>query len=375
MVIAGARAVPLYRPEVPPDAGAVIGEVLDSGAIAGGALVERFEVELGRFVGGPPLVSTSDVSGALALALRTAGIGPGDEVLCAPVACLATTMPVAGAGARLVWCDMDPATATLDLDDAARRITARTRAVLAFHWAGWPCDLDALYVFARAHGLRVVEDAGEALGASWRGRCVGAAGGDLTVFSFNAVRHLTTIDGGALAAERPGDAERARWLRKYNIHQPTFRDARGEIDPTSDIVEPGIFSVLSQPSAALGLLQVSALPARVARRRANAAALTAELSGVPGVRPLATVPGADPSPWVFTVLAERRDALLDALRGRGLGCSQVHVRNDVYSVFGPPATRLAGVDEFSARTLSVPCGPWVGPGEIARIGDAFRAGW
>jgi dTDP-4-amino-4,6-dideoxygalactose transaminase len=199
--------IPLYRVHMPLEAAGAMADVLASSQLADGEVGRCFEAALQKYIGNPRLITAADESSAIVLALYLAGVRPGDEVLASPMACLAVNMPVLNLFARVVWCDIDPRTGNLDPAEIGRRATPRTKAVLYSHWAGDVAEIDAINEAARRQGLRVVEDAGEALGAEYRGRKVGNTGSDFVVFSFYANRHLTTGEGAAIAfaeAQAPG---------------------------------------------------------------------------------------------------------------------------------------------------------------------------
>lgn len=367
--------IPLYRVHMPDDVLDSLREVLFSGYLADGAYVRRFEEALGSFLGNASLTTNDNVSTAILLALYVAGVRPGDEVIASPMACLATNQPVLNLFARVVWADVDPETGNLDPRQIEALATPLTRAVLYPHWGGDVGDIEAVNTAARAHGLKVVEDAGEALGAENDGRKVGATGTDFTVFAFHAIRHITTGEGAAITYADPEVAARARKLKRYGIDQAGFRDALGEIDPRSDIPEAGLNSYMTNVAAAIGLAQMQHLERLVARHRANGEFYERALDGVAGITRLRRSPRARSAYWVYTLLADRRDELLRALRDRGVHASKVHLRNDVYSCFGPSTRPLPGLDAFGARYLCIPCGWWVDDEDRERVVDAIRKGW
>jgi dTDP-4-amino-4,6-dideoxygalactose transaminase len=370
--LSSGRQLPLYQVHVPPGAERAIAEVLKSRQLAGGPHVARFESLLQSFIGNPRITATSDAASSLALSLYLGGVRPDDDVLASPMACLATNQPVLNLFARVRWCDIDPRTGGLDPDDVRRRITPRTRAILIYHWAGNPSDLDRLYAIAREQELSIIEDASESLGAEYGSRKLGNTGADFTVFSFYANRHLTTVEGGAIAFGSDEDYQRGRWLKRYGIHQPSFRDALGEINPDSDIPAAGWNIAMHEVAAALGAAQFEHLPEMLARHQANGAFYDRALAGVHGIRLLERPGHARPAYWVYTLLAKNRDGLLRTLRARGIQASKVHLRNDVYSCFGRPATDLPGVDFFQAHTLSIPCGWWINDEDRQYVVDCIQ---
>lgn len=361
------RPIPLYQAYVPPGTGLELESIFASGQIAGGPVVEDFQASLSDFLGNSHLLLTGDVSSSISLALMLAGVGPEDEVVLSPMVCLATSCPVANQHARIRWCDVNPETGNLNPADLERCLTPKTKAIIAYHWAGNPAEMDPILGFARAHGLAVIEDAGEAIGAEYKGRRLGSVGADFSVFSFYPNRHITTIEGGAIAFSQAEAWERGRWLRRYGMHQPTFRSVDGEINGDSDIRQAGLNTYMNQVSACIGLKQMARLSGVLEQHRTNASHYDALFAGLQTVRPLRVLPEARSSYWVYTILAEQRDQLMNHLKAQGIHCSKVHLRNDHYSCFGPSKVGLPGVDEFSRMTLSLPCGWWVGEDEVNYI--------
>ena len=354
-----ASTIPLYNVFMPPDAIDSISTVLKTVQIAGGPSVAKFEESLRGYLGNPMVTTTGDISASLTLCLFLAGVRPGDDVLMSPLVCLSTSCPVRNLFADIRWCDVDPLTGNLDPSELAKKITPRTKAIVVYHWAGNPADLDAIHAVARAHGLAVIEDAGEALGAEYHGKKVGATGSDYAVFSFYPNRHLTTIEGGAVACAREEDYERIRWLKRYGIHQPSFRDTVGEINPTSDIPVAGWNTYMNHVAATIGVAQMEHLPSLIARHQENGLYYDERLANIPGITVLKRPPSSRSAYWVYTFLAQERDHLLNRLREEGVHASKVHLRNDLYTCFGNRSEDLPGVDSFSSHCLSMPCGWWL----------------
>lgn len=362
--------IPLFKPHASPGMDSIVTEVLRSGQIAGGSKVSQFEDLLRQYLGNPWTTSTGDISSSLTLSLFQAGVGPEDDVLMSPLVCLSTSCPVRNLFANIRWCDVDPMTGNIDPSDVEKKITPRAKAVVVYHWAGNPAGLDAIQAVAGGNGLAVIEDAGEALGAEYLGRKIGATGSDYTVFSFYPNRHLTTIEGGAIACAREEDFERTRWLKRYGMHLPTFRDRDGEINPRSDIPVAGWNSYMNHVAAAIGVEQFHHLPSLVARHQENGRFYDETLAAVPGIKLLTRPANSRSAFWVYTLLAQDRDRLLQRLRQRGVYASKVHLRNDLYTCFGTTPHPLPGVDYFSAHCLSIPCGWWVTDEDRAHIANA-----
>ena len=368
--------VPLFKVHMPSDVHPALRDTFASGYIAQGEKVASFERELRRRLGTEHLVAVSDCSAAITLALFLAGVRPGDDVITSPMCCLATNMPIANLFARPVWCDIDPATGMLDPARIADAVTPRTRAVLAFHWSGDVADLGALHAAAQAHGLKLVADASEAFGARWRGKSLGTLDSHFTVYSFGAVRHITSGDGAALVTASAEDLALAERLRRYGIDRSSFRLQSGDINPASDIPLAGYYFPMNNIEAAIGLAQLPYADAILARHQDNGRYFETALAGIPGITRLVRRGDAQSAYWTYSLRAERREDLLRKLHQEGIGAQRLHLRNDLYSCFSASAGRtLAGVDRFDAENVAIPCGWWLSAADRERIVEVIRSGW
>lgn len=368
--------IPLYRARVDQEALPEIGEVLKSEQLAEGKWVREFEERFADFIGNDSVVACSDVSNGITMALYASGVRPGDDVICSPMACLAANMPVRTLFANAIWCDVDPATGNMNPTGLADVITPRTKAIIVTHWGGDVADLGPIHSFASERRIAVIEDASEALAAEWQGCKIGNSGSDFTVFSFYPNKHLTTIDGGCISFRDPLLLNRIKYLKRYSIPQPNFRDAIGEIDPNCDIAELGYSAPMNNVAAAVGLRQLAGLEDVVAHHRSNSDFFDEVLKNVSGITTVSRTPNTRSAAWVYTLLAERRDDLMNALRSRGVYASRMHFRNDRYSCFNTPAASdLPGTDRFSDGHLSIPCGWWVTDEDREHISSAISKGW
>jgi perosamine synthetase len=367
--------IPLYKPHIPRGAAAAVEEVLESGQISGDGRLPHFEAKLQQFIGASHVAVTADFSRTIEMALRLAGVEPGDSVLLSPLACLATTMPVLQARARPVWADIDSETGCLDPDEIRRRQSSNVKAVLLYHWVGVPADIDGVLAAARHVGAQVVEDAGEALGAEYQGRRIGSHGFDYSVLSFSPARHITTLEGAAILCHDAVQDALVRLWRRFGIPENGFRNNLGEIDPACDIAVPGTHNYMNRVAGAVGLLQMDCLPQLVERHRSNGLFFDRNLADVPGIRLLGRGEGCTPSHWVYCLTCERRDDLRRVLREAGVYASTVHTRNDHYTCFGTGAADLPRVAAFERTQLCIPSGWWVTEEDREYIVDTIRKGW
>ena len=344
--------------------------VLRSGQIASGPKVAEFQQALQPLLGLPHGVTTSDMSSAMLLALHLCGVGAGDEVLSPAYTCMSSAAPIANLGARPRWVDIDPATGLLDPAALRGRITARTKACVVYHAAGYPAAMPVIAAICREHGIALIEDCNTALGARLQALAVGAWG-DAAVYSFYPNRQLNGIEGGAVAWRDPAQAEKAQRLRRFGIALSGFRDAIGEINPDSDIAEVGWSAAMSQLNSAVAQAQLPSLGVRLQATRANAKLLVERLAGLPGLKIVAPGVGAEPAYWGLLVLADRRDAVLAELKGQGVMASKLHHRVDRYTGFRADPVALPGTAAFLDRVIALPCGYWLDATGLDRVSTVF----
>jgi len=253
--------LPFTRPSIDEETIAGVAEVLRSGWITSGPQVREFEARLSAYFGGRPVRTLNSATGALEVGLALAGVGPGDEVITTPLSWVATANVILRAGARPSFVDVDPHTRNIDLTRIEAAITPLTRALLPVDLAGLPVDRSRLNALARAHRLRVIEDAAQSMGASWQGERIGASG-DLVSISFHANKNLTTAEGGCLVLN---DADEARRCELWRL-QGVERFANGDMDVT---LAGGKYN-MTDIAARIGLGQLARLAEFTARRHALA---------------------------------------------------------------------------------------------------------
>ena len=253
--------LPFARPVIDEDTIAAVGDVLRSGWITSGPKVALFEQQLSAWFGGRPVRTFNSGTCTMEIALRIAGIGPGDEVITTPISWVATANVILEVGATPVFAEIDPITRNLDLDAVEAAITPRTRAIIPVYLSGLPVDMDRLYALAAKHNLRIVEDAAQALGSTWRGKRIGSFG-DLVSFSFQANKNVTSAEGGCLVLNNAAEAVLAE---KYRLQGVT----RSGFDGLDVDVLGGKFN-MTDIAAAIGIGQFAHIDRITARRRALA---------------------------------------------------------------------------------------------------------
>jgi perosamine synthetase len=346
--------IPLFCVHMPPreELLPALAETLYGGYIGQGPKVTEFEAGLAGLLGNGNVLTVNSGTSALQLALRLAGVR-GGSVVTTPMTCTATVLPVLAEGARPIWADVDPATGNIDPLDAERKLARDTWAILAVHWGGQPCDMDALMQMGHKHGLPVIVDAAHALGAFWDGEPVGSPAADFTCFSLQAIKHVTTADGGILTTRDSTDYRRGKLLRWYGIDREAEQaDARVDVD----VPEWGYKFHMNDVAATIGLVQLRHLPKVLAAHRANAAWYGERLSSwlqIPVQHPKALG-----SWWLYTLLLDsgaQRARFMRHMKTAGVQVSRVHARLDKLTCFAPYRSGpLPGVDEFYERMCCIP---------------------
>ncbi len=254
--------LPFTRPSIDEATIAEVAEVLRSGWLtSNGPKVQAFESSLSEFFSGRPVRTFNSGTCTLEVALRIAGIGPGDEVITTPNSWVATANVIIEVGATPVFADIDPRSHNIDIGQVAAAITPRTRAIIPVHMAGLPCDMDALYALAARHSLRVVEDAAQAIGSTWKGDRIGAFG-DFASFSFQVNKNVMTGEGGCLVMNTMQEAGLAERYRLQGV-------SRSGLDGIDVDVLGGKYN-MTEIAAAIGLAQMRQLATFNARRLALA---------------------------------------------------------------------------------------------------------
>lgn len=364
--------IPVYRPWVGAAEARAVARVLRSGWLGLGPVTAEFETRFARYVGAPHAVATASGTAAMHLALLASGVGPGDEVILPSLTFVATAEAALMCGARPVFADIDPGTLNLDPADVRRKLTGRTRAILPVHYGGQPCDLDALRRIAR-RGRRValVEDAAHACGSSYRGRRIGIHG-DFVCFSFHAVKNLTTGEGGMITTSDDRAAARLMRLRVFGINRDAWlrhrAKPRGRLaDWNYRVREPGFKAHLHDISAAIGLVQLAKLERGNAIRRTIAARYDAAFAGMPGVTLRPTPSWATTNHHLYVIQVERRDALLERLRRKGIAAGVHYEPVHLFGAFRRWRARLPVTEWAWRRLVSLPLYPTLSRREQASV--------
>jgi dTDP-4-amino-4,6-dideoxygalactose transaminase len=371
--MSAAPFLPFTQPSIDAATIAAVGDVLASGWITSGPKVAAFEAKLSVLFGGRPVRSFSNGTATMEVALRIAGIGPGDEVITTPITWVATANVIVAVGATPVFVEIDPVTRNIDLDAVEAAITPKTRAVMPVYLAGLPVDMQRLYAIAKKHGLRVIEDAAQAIESRFDAARIGSFG-DLVSFSFQANKNITCAEGGCLVLNTEAEAGHAERLRLQGV-------VRTGLDGM-DVAAPGGKFNLTDINAAIGLGQLDRLD-EITRQRASlaeayfAAAAEHELEAL-GIElpPRINAHGAITNWHMFQVvlpidrLAGARAAVMQAMRDDGIGTGVHYPSVHLFSFYRGRGWRegmLPVAERIGAAILTLPLFPAMTAADARRV--------
>ena len=368
--------IPLFKVFMADDVIEDLSDVLASGYIGQGPKVEEFENLMKEFVGNPYCNTTNAGTSALHLALHMVKSGERHEVLTTPLTCTATNFPIRANGLDIKWVDVDPTTCNMDLRDLRRKISPKTLAIMVVHWGGYPCDLDELRKVQDEcedlYGFRppVIEDCAHAFGATYKGKLLGNHG-NICMFSFQAIKHLTTGDGGLLVSPDYNMHSRAKLLRWYGLDREKSPDMRCE----QNVSEWGYKMHMNDINATIGIKNFHHLKDVLTKHQENGKQYTRSLEGIPGVTLLENADDRESTYWIYTLRVSDRDGFIKKLKESGIAASRVHDRNDKHEGLQEYRSMLPGTDEICSDMICIPCGWWVSEEEIGFVVDTIKKGW
>lgn len=349
--------------------------ILEDGYLGMGREVQRFEVEIAAYLGVPADAVACVGSGTAGLHLAVEAVTrPGDEVLVQSLTYVASFQAISAARAVPVACEVSSATLTIDLEDAARRVTEHTRAIMPVHYASNPSNLEAIYRFAERHGLRVIEDAAHAFGCTHQGRRIGSFG-DVVCFSFDGIKNITSGEGGAVVTRDAVVAERIRDARLLGVERDTTQRYSGGRSWEFDVKHQGYRYHMSNLFAAIGRVQLSRLESEFAPARvALAKRYRQHLHGMADIRLLDTDLGAV-VPHIQPILVEdgRRDSVREYLERQGIATGIHYKPNHLLSLYGGGGVSLPLTESLYEALLTLPLHPELTLADVDRVCEALAA--
>lgn len=367
--------IPVFQPYLGDEERAAVTAALDLGWLGMGSYVAEFEQRLGELLelDDRRVVAVSTGHAALHLALMLAGVGPGDEVITPSFNNVSDFQAILACGAEPVFCDIDDTTLCIDLASAEEAMGPRVKAIIVMDYDCLLCDHDEVATFAARHGVRVVHDAAHSLGSRHRGAMVGSFS-DMAMFSFDAVKTITTIDGGALVLKSEDEVRRAQEMRLVGMTQPSSTLYGNQRAWTYDVTRLGYRYHLSNPHAAIGLAQLAQFPEIASTRLAACHRYSRNLAGVPEVRTPAT-DFVDIVPFLYyiRVPAAARDDLRTHLRDAGVDTGIHWQPGHWYSLLRTCRRGdLTVTDRVGTEILSLPLHSGMAMEVVDRVSEAIK---
>ena len=361
--------IPLFSPYIPPEAGEAVKQVIDSGWINTGPKEQLFRERLQTKFGFPHCVATNNCTASLRASLAALGVTRGDEVITTPWTMIATNTVILEQGATPIFADIEYNTLNIDPDSVAQKITDKTKAIMCVHYAGAPCKLDQLRRIAKTHGLVVVEDAAQALGAKHRGKYIGASG-KLVNFSFQAIKTITSGDGGAIATDNEDLYEALQTRVWFGIDKK--KRNKTPLGPLPHDVEVlGFKYNMNDITAALGLVGLAHFDEALAKRKKVAQHYRDELQNLNDVTLLNYPTNIDPAYWMFPIHVKRRLQFAEYMRHNGVEVSVHYPRNDKYTIFGGKQN-LPITEKVDSDIIHIPIHSNLSEHQVAQVIDTVR---
>jgi dTDP-4-amino-4,6-dideoxygalactose transaminase len=389
--------IQLFKVYMAPTAAEEVGKILNSGYIGQGPKVDELEKQVQNYLDFDHVITLNSGTSALHLALhllkkpagykevfdgmlaayRWPGLKEGDEVLATAMTCTASNWPILANGLKIKWVDIDPTTLNIDLDDLERKITPKTKVIMLVHWGGYPNDLDRIKQIQektlQLHGFKpsVIEDGAHSFGSKYKGKNLGNHD-NMVMYSLQAIKHITAIDGGLLTLPHPELYNRSKLLRWYGIDRNSNRkDFRCE----ADIEEWGFKFHMNDICATVGIENLKHANNIIKKHQSNAAYYDQHLKDVNGVTLLTRHSDRESAFWIYSLLVEDRDKFMKHMKECNIIVSQVHERNDKHSCVREFKTALPTLDKIINKVVSIPVGWWVTEEEREYIVNCIKKGW
>lgn len=365
--------IPLFKVFMSPDVKDPLLQTLYSGSITQGPRVEEFETKLSEYFEHPYIVTLNSATSGLTMAIRMmmdefkesgVSVHDDDEILSVPLTCMATNIPIVANGYTIRWVDVDKQTGLIDCADLEAKLSPKTKIIVFVHWGGYPVDLDAIHAILDKHEARlgfrpkILEDCAHAFLSEYKGKKIGTTG-NYAVFSLQAIKHLTTGDGGLLFCPTQSAYERAKLLRWYGIDRNKRNYKGRDLRLEHDVVDWGYKYHMNDINATIGLYNLPSIPNLIKLNRNNAAYYDEHIVN-PKIKKVHLNDSIhNSSYWLYTIFVENKAEFIEYMKEKGVMASQVHQRNDVHSCFQSFRTELPNLDSVEQQIVCIPVGWWI----------------
>lgn len=342
-------------------------KVLYSGYVAQGDVVEEFEREFEKFIGSGHTLSLNSGTAALHIALILAGVKDGDEVISTAMTAEPTNVAIKMVGAKIRWADIDYETGNISANSIEAAINDKTKAILVVDYAGTSVDVKRIKEISLKYNIPVIQDAAHAVGTTYNGVKTGNHF-PFTVFSFQAIKHLTTIDGGALQIQDEELYEKGKLIRWFGLDKKLSR-------LENDIQFQGYKYHMNNVNATIGLVQLETIEALIQKFVTIGKYLDEQLKDIQGLETVVHYPNTESSYWLYTLKVERRNDFIKMMNDNGFMASEIHKRNDHHTYLNDYPTEMPNLDKFYSRLVHIPCGWWVTKEDCDKMVELMKKGW
>ncbi|WP_199119962.1 DegT/DnrJ/EryC1/StrS aminotransferase family protein [Pedobacter sp. ASV28] len=361
--------LPLVKTSIPPREilMPMLERVLYSGYVAQGEVVDEFEKKFAEYIGGGYTLSLNSGTAALHIALILAGVKEGDEVISTALTAEPTNVAIKMVGAKIRWADVDYETGNISPDSIERVINSKTKAIIVVDYAGVPVDVKKITEISEKYQIPVIEDAAHALGSKYKNKRAGNHF-PFTVYSFQAIKHLTTIDGGALQVLDKDLYEKGKIIRWFGLDKKLTR-------MDNNIQIQGYKYHMNNVNASIGITQLAEIENLIQVYIDNGKFFDEQLKNVKNVELLNYYRDTEPSYWLYTLKVENRAGFIKMMTENGVMASELHKRNDLHAYLNDFPSELPNLDRFYNKMVHIPCGWWITKEDRERIVTLVKQGW
>lgn len=353
--------IPIFKTFIPNKKGILnrINKIFESGKINYGKNVLIFEKKFTKFINSKFALTFNSGTAALHSSLELLNIKSGDEIISTPLTAEPTNIAIAMTGAKIVWADVEKDNIIIDPDSIKKCITKKTKAVMVVHYSGLVANMKKIRKICDKYKLALIEDAAHSIGAKYENDYIGS-NDNFCCFSFQAIKHINTGDGGMLTFKNKKYLEKAKRMRFFGLSRNLSR-------LKNDIKRLGYKYEMNQIAASIGIEQMKKVNKVVSAHKKNAKILINGLKKNKDIIICNSAKNSNPSYWMFSILTKNRVKIQKKLLKSGIECGQVHKRNDIHSIFRNSRKKLKNLDSVYPRLLHLPCGWWVTKKDISKI--------
>lgn len=361
--------IPVSKPSLCDDEVIAVKSVFESGWLGLGANVKKFEEEVCNYLNAPRFLATCNGTAALHLALRALGIGPGDEVIVPSFTFIASIQAITASGANPVFCDIDPDTLNIDVNQIEPLISKSTKAIMPVHYRGLPCDMERILKISEMHHLYVIEDAAHAFGSFYKDRQIGSFG-QVTCFSFDPIKNITCGEGGGIVFHDQKQHLIAEKMRVLGIDKDTWSRYKNQRTWVYDVVSEGYRYHMPNFCAAIGLQQIKKADSFKRRKIEICERYDKAFAGLKKLSIIKTN-YSDMFPFMYVILSNERDDFIKYMNGKNIGTGIQYIPAHHFSYCARfERGRLNQTERISCRNVTLPLFPDMKEEEVIKVIDA-----